>query len=205
MDTETRSLSPEEQQPLTPQQERFCEEYLIDLNGTQAAIRAKYSPASAGQQACELLKLPKIRARIDIALAERSKRTGINADRVLLELARLGLANPIDVVDAMDATVKLDAVRDDTAAIQSVRVKVIPTKEGNIVEREIRMYDKIRALELLGKHQGMFPDRKEITGKNGGPVEVAGRVQGMTKAELIGLLKKAAEATGGEPDGDASP
>ncbi|HHX27616.1 MAG TPA: terminase small subunit [Firmicutes bacterium] len=161
-------LSDEERKPLTPRQERFVEEYLIDLNATQAAIRAGYSPASAGQQACDLLKLPKVRARIDIAVAERSKRTGVNADRVLLELAKLALANPLDVVEALDATIKDGATREDTAAIQSIKVKTIPQKDGDpIIEREVRMYDKNKSLELLGKHLGMFIDKKEISGPGG--------------------------------------
>lgn len=66
---------------ITKKNEVFCEEYLIDLNATQAAIRAGYSPDSAGSIGFELLKKPEIRARIDQAMAERSKRTGINADR----------------------------------------------------------------------------------------------------------------------------
>ena len=69
---------------LTKKNEVFCDEYLIDLNATQAAIRAGYSVESAGSIGSELLKKPEIRARIDRAMAERSKRTGINADRVLL-------------------------------------------------------------------------------------------------------------------------
>ena len=75
---------------LTKKNEVFCDEYLIDLNERpQAAIRAGYSVESAGSIGSELLKKPEIRARIDRAMAERSKRTGINADRVLLELGKL--------------------------------------------------------------------------------------------------------------------
>ena len=84
---------------MTPKQKRFCEEYLVDLNATQAAVRAGYSPASAASIGSENLIKPEIRARIDKAQAERSKRTGINADRVLRELGRIAFVNPKDVLD----------------------------------------------------------------------------------------------------------
>ena len=149
---------------LTAKQQRFVEEYQIDLNATQAAIRAGYSPSSAYNIANENMNKHEIRARIDQSLAERSKRTGINADRVIKELARIALVNPPDVINALDATIRDDASRDDTAAILSIKVKRIPTQEGEIVEREVKMADKIKALELLGKHLGMFENKLNITG-----------------------------------------
>jgi phage terminase small subunit len=147
---------------MTNKQKRFCEEYLIDLNATQAAIRAGYKVRQSGD---DNMSNPVMRAYIDKCLAERSKRIGINQDRVVQELARIALVNPTDVINANDATVKSEANRDDTAAILSVKVKVIPTQDGGeITEREIRMADKIKALELLGKHLGMFKDRLELSG-----------------------------------------
>jgi len=148
---------------LTPKQQRFVEEYLVDLNATQAAIRAGYSSDSAAEQGSRMLRNVKVRACIDQAMAERSKRTGINQDRVLIELARLGFINAVDLINSDDATIKQNASRDDTAAILSVKVKVIPTEDGEIVEREVKMNDKIKALELLGKHLGMFKDKVEVS------------------------------------------
>lgn len=147
---------------LTKKQKLFIEEYLIDLNATQAAIRAGYSPDTAYSIGNENLNKPVIRARIDQALAERSKRTGINADRVIEELAKIALLNITDVINADDATIKGEANREDTAAILSVKVKKIPTEDGEIVEREVKMNDKIKALELLGKHLGMFKDNVNV-------------------------------------------
>ena len=149
---------------LTAKQKRFIEEYLIDLNATQAAIRAGYSPDTAYSIGSENLKKPDIRARVDKAMAERSKRTGINADRIIIELARIGLLNPDKVVNFNSATVKDEATEDDLSAIASVKVKTIPTEDGDIIEREVRFYDKIKALELLGKHNGMFKDKVEVSG-----------------------------------------
>ena len=105
---------------MTRKQKLFCEEYQIDLNATQAVIRAGYSPESAGSIGSELLKKPEIRARIDKAMAERSKRTGINADRVLQELGKIAFVNAADVIDMNNASVKDGADRDDTAPIASV-------------------------------------------------------------------------------------
>ncbi len=149
---------------LTKKQKRFVEEYLVDLNATQAAIRAGYSTQTAYSIGDENLKKPEIKNAIEKALAERSRRTGVNADRVILELAKIAFLNPTDVINMDEATVKGDANRDDTAAISSVKVKTIPTEDGNITEREVKTYDKLKALELLGKHMGMFTDKFKVEG-----------------------------------------
>ena len=152
---------------MTKKQKRFCEEYLVDLNATQAAIRAGYSPDSAGAIGSELLKKPEISARIDKSIAAQSRRTGVTADRVIRELARVAFANSQDVINYDDATIKADAIRDDTAAVASVRVKTIPTKDGKGIEREIKLHDKIKALEDLGRHLGMFTDNVNLNGDIG--------------------------------------
>lgn len=149
---------------LTKKQERFVEEYLIDLNATQAAIRAGYSPDSAAEIAYENMKKPHIRARVDELMAERSRRTGVNAERVVRELARLAFVNAPDVIDIDTATLRTGAGQDDTAAIQSVKVKTVTGEDMDSVEREIKLADKTKALELLGKHLGMFTDKLQIGG-----------------------------------------
>lgn len=145
---------------MTKKQKRFVEEYLIDLNATQAAIRAGYSPDTAGSIGAENLKKPEIKSRIDKAMAERSRRTGINQDRVLQELARIGFAKITDVVDPDTAKIKPDASEDDLACIQSIKIK--PNEFGT--EREVKLYDKKSALVDLGKHLGLFKDKMELTG-----------------------------------------
>jgi phage terminase small subunit len=166
---------------MTSKQERFCEEYLVDLNATQAAIRAGYSPRSAHAIATENLQKPAVRARIDKALAEQSSRTGVTADRVVRELAKVAFVNSNDVVDFGSATVKPDASKDDTAAIASVRVKTIPTKDGNGVEREIKLADKLKALELLGKRFGLFTDNVNISGE--GVVQIVDDIPKASKTD----------------------
>lgn len=152
---------------MTSKQKRFVEEYLIDLCATQAAIRAGYSPETAGSIGSENLHKPEIRARIDAAMAELSRRTGANQERIVRELAKVAFVNAADVVDFENAKLLPNASADDTAAIASVKVKQIPTDAGMGVEREIRMADKLKALELLGKHLGMFTDNVHLTGDMG--------------------------------------
>jgi len=148
---------------LTDRQKIFVEEYLIDLNATQAAIRAGYSPKNADKIGSELLGKTRIKEEIDKALAERSKRTGINADRVLLEYAKIAFVNPEDVVDFETGEVLKNAKTEDLAAIQSIKVKSSSGKVDT-EEREVKFASKERALEMLGKHLGMFKDRVEVTG-----------------------------------------
>lgn len=147
---------------VTKKQERFIEEYLIDLNATQAAIRAGYSPDSAGQIGEQNLKKLEIANKIAKAMAERSRRTGINQDLVIRELARIAFVNPNNVINSLDASIKEGATEDDLACIQSVKVKKSSKGKQEIVEREVRLNDKMKALELLGKHLGMFVDKIEL-------------------------------------------
>ena len=143
---------------MTKKQKLFVDEYLIDLNATQAAIRAGYSPDTAGSIGGENLKKPEISAAIAKAMAERSRRTGINQDRILQEIAKLALVNIDDVVDLETGKIKDSATKEDLACIQSIKIK--PTEFGT--EREIKFYDKKGSLEMAGKHLGMFKDKLEL-------------------------------------------
>jgi phage terminase small subunit len=149
---------------LTAKQQRFVDEYLIDLNATQAAIRAGYSVQTAKEIAAQNLSKLNISEEISRKMAERSKRTGVTADRIVLELARIAFLNISDVTNMADATVRDDSARDDLAAIASVKIKSSQSDSGESVDREVKTYDKIRALELLGKHLGMFRDKVELSG-----------------------------------------
>lgn len=147
---------------LSDKRERFVQEYMVDFNGTAAAIRAGYSPRSAAQQASELLKNPKVRARIEELMAEMSRRTGVTAERIERELARIAFVKPTDVIDPMTGTVLDDASKDDVAAIMSVKAKEFSSEDGGGIEREVRFHDKIKALELLGKRRAMWVDKQAV-------------------------------------------
>lgn len=131
---------------LTAKQQTFVEEYLIDLNATQAAIRAGYSAKNADKIGSELLGKTRVAEAVSMAMAERSRRTGINQDRVLQEIAKLALVNIDDVVDLRTGKVKGSATKEDLACIQSIKIK--PTEFGE--EREIKFYDKRAAWNWQG-------------------------------------------------------
>ena len=144
---------------LTDIEQRYCDEYLIDHNQTAAAIRAGYSPRSAKSWASKIMTKRNVAAYIDKQEAKISRRLGVTAERIKAELARVAFANPVDIINSDDATVKGEAHRDDTAAISSVKVKSFTAKDGTkTCEREVRLNDKNKALELLGRAEGMFTD-----------------------------------------------
>lgn len=148
---------------LNAKQKRFCEEYLIDLNATQAAIRAGYKQSDyTDTNANKLLENTGVAETIAKAMAERSKRTGISQDRVVTELAKIAFLNANNLINTEDGTVRENASEDDLSCIQSVKVKTSSSVNGYSEEREVKVGDKLKALELLGKHLGMFKDNLDV-------------------------------------------
>lgn len=148
---------------MTPKEKVFAAEYLIDLSPMHAALRAGYSPGAA-RDASKWINpnsdkfRPKLKAQIDKLMAERSKRTGVTADRVLVELARVGFADVTAMVDPINGRLKEDLTADDRAAVAAVHVR---TGEAGD-EYDVRFWDKIKALELIGKHLGMWTDNVRV-------------------------------------------
>lgn len=156
---------------LTAKQKRFIEEYLVDLNATQAAIRAGYSKKTAAFIGAENLKKPQIQAEIQRRMAERQKRTEVTQDRVVKELARLAFANAADFVTVEKREVVMgdgSVVAVDGAAVKYTseltvdqQAAIAGIKQGaNGVE--LKLCDKLKALELLGRHMGMFTDKLDV-------------------------------------------
>lgn len=146
---------------LGPRQERFVEEYLVDVNATQAAIRAGYSPRTAEAQGSRLLSNVKVQRVIAARMAERSKRTEIAADRVLFEIARLGFSD-LRRLFHDDGRLKHPNEWDDdiAAAISSVEVVTRSLGNGEVeYVRKIKLWDKGKALEQICKHLGLFRDQ----------------------------------------------
>lgn len=146
---------------MTDKQKKFVNEYLIDLNATQAAIRAGYSPKTAYSIGEENLKKPEISNAISRAMAERSRRTGISQDRVVRELAKIAFVN-INNICTSNGRIKEDATDDDLSCIESIKVKQSESDTGSSEEREIKLCSKLKALELLGKHLGMWNDKVDL-------------------------------------------
>lgn len=141
-------------QKLTPKQEQFCQEYLIDLNATQAAIRAGYSVNTSYSIGFENLKKPEIQNRISYLKSQRSDRTQITADMVIAELAKIGFHNVSDFVNGGNSILELKNIeREKTAAVSAVKTTI---KDNGDIVSEIKFHDKVSALEKLGRHLGVF-------------------------------------------------
>lgn len=150
---------------LTPKQQRFVEEYLIDLNATQAAIRAGYSEKTAYSVGHENLSKPEIQKSLQEAQHKRSERAGIDADYVLRRLVEI---DQMDVADIMDDDGNVKPIK-DWPKIWRQYVNNIETVslEGDVGWlKKIKWPDKIKNLELLGKHisVGAFKDKVEHSG-----------------------------------------
>ena len=146
---------------LTQKQQRFVEEYLIDLNATQAAIRAGYSVKTANEQGSQNLAKLSIQSAIAEAMAERSKRTGVNQDRVVQEIAKIAFVKMTDIVDDK-GRIKESATDEDLACIEAVKYKRSDGEAGMSEEREVKLASKLKALEMLGKHLGMWDDKQNV-------------------------------------------
>lgn len=165
--------------PLNPRQARFVDEYMIDLNATQAAIRAGYSAKTAGQIGFKLLK----EAQIAVAIAEKQgkhqDKLELTAELVLLELKKLGFSNMQDYMRPGangDPTLDFSKLtRDQAAALSEVTVDDFIDGRGEDA-REVRrvkfkLADKRAALVDLGRHLGLFKEKVEVTGKDGGAIQ----------------------------------
>jgi phage terminase small subunit len=150
---------------VTPKQARFAAEYIADLNGKQAAIRSGYSADTSEVQASRLLRNAKVRTAIKEEMQARSRRTGITADRVVLELAELAFSNIFDFIEVCaDGSVQIDllrATRDRAAAIHDVIVRRSAegssNQRGSVKLTQIKLHDKVKALDMLARHLGMLP------------------------------------------------
>lgn len=158
---------------LTFKMEQFCKEYLIDLNATQAAIRAGYSKHTSGAQGQRLLTKPRIAERIQQLMDERSDRVEITADAVLQELAKLGFSNIRNLYDKKGRLLGISKLPEDVSVtIQEITEDSIGKEDDNVVtRRKYKLADKRGSLELLGKHLKLFTDKVEQSGPDGGSIK----------------------------------
>jgi phage terminase small subunit len=158
---------PDRTKKLRPRQAVFVAEYLKTLNAHKAAIAAGYSPKTAFRSGAQNMQKYAIQAAIEEAMANRAKRTGVTADRVVTELARIAFANMQDFATFDDRGVSLvdssTLPRAKLAAVAEVSQTV--TKDGG--STKFKLHDKLAALEKLGKHLGMFKDADKDGDKDG--------------------------------------
>lgn len=147
---------------MTDRERRFCEEYLVDLDARAAALRAGYPPGAAEGAAGWLRPgdrdyRPGVHDGVRRRMAERSRRTGITADRVLREYARVAFASVADVLDFSDGLRLRDGADPEVlAAVQSIKCKA--SADGRLLDCDLKLLDKLKALEVLGRHLGLFAD-----------------------------------------------
>ena len=167
---------------LNPRQRAFVAEYLVDLNATQAYIRAGYSPLTAQPASAELLSNPIIAAAVERGKAERLSRVNMTADTVLYEMSALALGrvNHFVIDDDGQVTLAEGAPQNAMAAIKSIKRKTTVKPNGDrIYDVELQLWDKPGSLKLMGKHANVAAcfDKVEVTGKDGGPLEVITEVR----------------------------
>lgn len=152
---------------LTGKQERFCQEYIVDYNATKAAKRAGFSEKSASTIGFKQLAKVAVQKRIGQLQESQEKRTQINADMIL---ARIWEIANINLADAYNDDGSLKKIKDMPEEIQRAISGIKTYKdflEGVEVgeTKEIKLWDKVRALELLGKNRKLFTDKVEHSGK----------------------------------------
>lgn len=172
---------PPEGRELSEQERRFADQYMIDLNATQAAIRAGYSPDSAHVTGSRVLNRARVQEYLEKRKADRRKRLEVSQDRVVKEYAVIAFANLASLIDLNTMSLSildwenLDPI--EKAAVQEV--SVYPTENGDRVK--IKLYDKLKALSKLADHLGIADRGFRLKGADGGPL----RVSEMTDREII--------------------
>jgi phage terminase small subunit len=144
--------------PLTPRQQRFVEEYVVDLNATQASIRAGYSPNGARVRGTQLLANSNIQDALGHAQEDRRLRVELEADDVVRQLAVVAFANITDFVSWDEVGVCLLP----TEKIDQIKLTAVQSVTSGQHGVTIRLHDKLRALELLAKHLGMFREETRV-------------------------------------------
>ena len=148
---------------MTEKQKIFADEYLIDLNATRAyrvAYPSVKKEKTAAQAGSRMLRNVKVQKYIADRMQERQKRTEITQDRVLEELAAIAFARATDYAEVKDECVRIK----DTDSLTDQQIKAIAgIKEGKF-GIELKLNDKEKALELLGRHLGMVKDKVEVSG-----------------------------------------
>lgn len=156
---------------LTAKQSRFVDEYLVDLNATQAAIRAGYSAKTASSQGERLLRNVEVQKALAARMQDRQKRTQVDADYVLQRLIEI---DQMDVLDIMDDQMQLKPVsqwprvwRQYLSGFDLAEMFEGRGEERDMVGilKKIKWPDKVKNLELLGRHFGMFKDKLELGGQ----------------------------------------
>ncbi len=141
---------------LTPKQKRFIDEYLVDLNATQAAIRAGYSKKTAQRIGSENLSKPLLQAEIQKKQGKLQQKLEISQEKILNELAAIAFANGTDFAKVISQGTLAAVEMIPTDKVQPEKLPAIAGIEANQYGVKVKLHDKVRALEMLGKYLGLF-------------------------------------------------
>lgn len=144
---------------LTDKQALFVKEYLIDLNASQAALRAGYSPKSAPKIGFQLLEKTRIQEEIKRAMDARGQRTEVTADKVVEQLAKIAFFDIKHVVEWDEKGIR---IRPSDEVDGTILTEVSETLSEGGWTKKVKMADRMRALEMLGKHLGIFNDKLKV-------------------------------------------
>jgi phage terminase small subunit len=147
---------------LTAKQKAFCEEYMIDLNATQAAIRAGYSKDTAQEQSSRLLSNVMVQEYVSHLQEARSKRTEITADRVIKELGKLAFGNISNLYNEAGELAHPQKLPEEVSATITEVTERSLGGEDPMIERKYKVADKKASLELLGRHLSIFNDKVKV-------------------------------------------
>lgn len=163
----------------------FVREYLVNLNATDAAIRAGYSKKTARQQGSRLLSNVDIQAAIASAMEERGNRTEVTTDRVLEQYARMAFFDLRTLYGDDGGILPVTEWPDEAvAAVAGFEVIELGNDMPGVVKK-IKLVDKRASLADIGKHLGMFKERVEHSGKDGGPMQFEGNISLPTAVEEL--------------------
>ncbi len=144
---------------MTEQRKRFADKYFETMHATQSAVFAGYSEVSARSQASQLLADPEVQEYLQKLRAEYAEKSGITKEKWLDEIRKVAFSNISELYSSADALLAIKQVDDNTiGAVSSIKTRELIGNDGVSVGSivEVKMYDKLRALELAGKHLGFF-------------------------------------------------
>ncbi len=177
--------------PLTAQHALFVSEYLKDRNATKAAIRAGYSEKTAAQIGYQLLQIPSVRAAIDEGLEKLLTDNGFTAARTIKEMARLAFLDPARLFGKDGKLLSIHEMDEDTrAAVIGIEIEGTRTSKAGETAK-VKLADKTAALRMAAQHFGLLKEHVEVTGKDGGPIEMRDLSDAERAVRLAALLSKA--------------
>lgn len=150
---------------LTDKQKRFVNEYLIDLNATQAAIRSGYSSKTAYRIGAELLQKTSVQEALQRRQKDREARTEVTQDKIVNALAKIAFSDPRKVMTWGPNGVVLK----DSSSLTDDEAAMVAEAAETVNGVRLKTNDRMKALELLGKHLGMFTDKIEHSGSIANP------------------------------------